>query len=160
MNHQTHEDQEAPFSRKKFLTGAATLAASLAATPLFAKDHKGHEHHHHHSKPQHHELMRIANHCASEGQMCVEHCIELVKANDTSIAECMNTAQEMIVLCQGLASLAAYKSELLPEYAKLCMEACKRCEKECKIHAKKHEACKRCAESCAECIEACEKIAA
>lgn len=156
-------DDKAPLSREKFLKGAAALAAAAATSPLWGKDHKGHDHHgHHHGHhgPKHGKLIAIANHCASEGQMCIDHCIELVKAKDTSIAACLETTQEMVVLCQGLSSLAAYDSVLLKDYAKLCMEACKLCEKECKVHAKKHAACKRCAESCRECIKACEELIA
>ncbi|MDH5389493.1 MAG: Csp1 family four helix bundle copper storage protein, partial [Gammaproteobacteria bacterium] len=96
--------------------------------------------------------------CIKTGQACNDHCIELVKTGDTSIADCMDILTESLAMCIALSQMASAQSSHLPELAKLCISVCEECEKECRKHEKKHAACKACADSCNACIKACKKI--
>jgi len=145
-------------SRRNVLLGGAALTATLATGTAFAA--AGEHQHHNHEENKNTGLIDAALHCVKTGDACQEHCIELVKQGDTTIAECLNTVAEMLPMCTALAKLAAYKSTHLVALAKVCIDVCEACEKECRKHEDKHAACKACAESCADCIKECKKIIA
>ncbi|MDH5517040.1 MAG: hypothetical protein OEY36_04345 [Gammaproteobacteria bacterium] len=71
-------------SRRHLLLGAAAAATTLAAGQSFATS----AHQHHHSQINT-SLVDSALDCLKKGQACNDHCIELVKQGDTSIADCM-----------------------------------------------------------------------
>ncbi len=144
-------------SRRKLLKGMVATTAVLASAPLLAKNE--HSHHHHMGKLNK-TLISIANECAQHGDECIDHCIELFKSGDTSVAKCAETVNEMIVMCRALAKMATYQSEQLVAVAKICIDVCQVCADECGKHAKKHQQCKSCEQSCLECIEECKKIVA
>jgi Cys-rich four helix bundle protein (predicted Tat secretion target) len=141
-------------SRKQFLAGTAGIIATAAVTGKLSAQ----EHHHHHTPAKFAGVIEAAQSCVTKGEVCSNHCIELIKKNDTTIINCLETVQEMLVMCRGLATLAAAESRVLAKYARLCIEVCEACEKECKRHADKHTECADCAKSCAECIRACKGI--
>lgn len=149
--------------RRQVLKTAAAVAAVVGSGVAVAADHSSHmEHNHdmHSSNANNTDLVMAANHCVMMGDACLEHCVELFKSGDTSVANCADKVMEMLAMCASLSKMAAYNSSHLPKLAALCMAVCKDCKEECEKHAKHHEACKRCAESCGECIKACEKVAA
>ena len=159
MNNEQHHDG---INRRELLRGAVALSALTAAGAATAAS-GGHDHHAHHgghAANPHEELIDSALDCVKTGTICQDHCVELIKAGDTSIAECLDSVQEMLAMCTALAKMAAYQSDQLKAVAKICAEVCRRCEKECRKHAEHHAQCKACAESCKRCIEACEKVAA
>ncbi len=148
--------------RRDVLLGAA-VATTLVAGTAFASS----EHEHHHaghgmmvSSERETSLIDAALHCVKSGEICNDHCIELVKQGDTSIAECLASVSDMLVTCAGLSRLAANQSAHLAAFAKVCIAVCKDCEKACAKHENHHAECRACAQSCRECIKACEKIAA
>ena len=145
-------------SRRKILLGAAAVAATATATSgsVFAAEHN----HSHQLSKKYDGVIDSALDCIKTGQACIEHCIELFKVGDTSVAECADTVQEMLVMCTALHQMASYKSKQVAEVAKICREACLICEKECRKHEDKHVQCKVCADSCEECAKECKKIAA
>ena len=145
--------------RRKILLGAAALATGLASESALSSSDKGH-HDHHHQKNPYTEIIDAALDCIKTGQACNDHCIQLIKAGDTTIADCMDVLAENLAMCGALAQMASYQSTHLAELAKVCIATCKDCEKECRKHEDKHEECKACAESCKECIAACKKIVA
>lgn len=146
-------------SRRDILLGAAAVAATATSNSAFsATDHNNHNMHNHSSGNE--DIINAALDCVKTGQACNEHCIELVKSGDTSIADCMDVLAESLAMCTALAQMASHKSSHLPELAKLCIAVCEDCEKECRKHEKKHAACKACADSCNDCIKACKKVAA
>ena len=133
--------------RRKVLTSAGVVAAATAVSPtlVFADS----EHKHHESAQT--NLVDTALDCVKSGQACIDHCIELFKSGDTSVAKCADTVQEMLAICTALSQFASYQSKYLHDLAKVCIEVCGDCEKECRKHAEKHAACKACADSCEEC---------
>ena len=146
-------------SRRDILLGAAAVATTLASSTAFsatAQDHSSHQH----NTNSNTEIIDAALDCIKTGQACNEHCIELVKSGDTSIADCMDIITESLAMCNALSQMASAQSSHLPELAKLCITVCEECEKECRKHEKKHAACKACADSCNACIKACKKIVA
>ena len=140
-------------SRREVLLGAAAIAATLATQTAFAGD----EHHH---KGSDTGLIDASLGCVKAGQICLDHCVELIKNGDTSISACLEAVSDMLPMCSTLSKLASSQSPHLAAFAKVCIAVCEDCEKECQKHANKHAACKACAESCAACIKACKKVAA
>lgn len=147
-------------SRRDMLAGAAAVAATLAAGTAFAASDKAPVSHHHHGMNKNTAIIDAALDCVKKGQACNDHCINLVKAGDTSIAACMDTVTEMLAMCTALSQMASSQSRHLTALTKVCIAVCEDCEKECRKHENKHAECKACAESCHACIEACKKVAA
>lgn len=142
-------------SRRNLLKGLLATSAVVAAGPVLAAT--DHSHHHHQMSKINKALVNIANECAQHGDECIDHCIELFKSGDTSVAKCAETVNEMIVMCRALAKMGTYQSEQLVAIAKICIDVCQVCADECGKHTK-HAQCKACEQSCLECIEECKKI--
>lgn len=144
-------------SRRNMMKSLVATSAVLAAAPALSKmDHSHHQHMNMGTLNK--ALIKIANECAQHGDECIDHCIELFKTGDTSLANCADTVNEMIVMCRALAKMATYQSEDLKAVAKICISVCQRCVDECSKHEDKHPNCKACADSCRECIKECKKI--
>ena len=152
--------QDKSLTRREMLCLAATTtaAATLASGATFAasSDHD----HAHHSKNENEGLIDSAFDCVKKGQLCMDHCMELFKVGDTSVAECADSVNEMLAMCNALAQMAAYRSSHLSNLAKVCIDVCNDCEKKCREHEEDHSECKACADSCAICAEECEKVLA
>ncbi len=142
------------FTRRDLLKGAVVASAAMASGTVFGSSNE----HHHHSNANT-GLVDTALDCIKTGQACLDHCFELFKQGDNSVANCADKVNEMLAMCTALTQMASSQSKHLAEVAKVCAAVCKDCKKECEKHAKKHAACKACAESCEKCIKACEKIA-
>jgi len=144
-------------SRRTLLKGAGGIAA-LAAMGLVQEAigaTSEHEHHHHVMEDTRARLIDSAMACIKAGDACNQHCIELFKSGDTSLAGCADSVQDMVATCTALTKLAASNSRHLKTMAQLCMNVAEDCEKECRKHADKHDECKSCANGCLECIDAC-----
>ncbi|MDH4262636.1 MAG: four-helix bundle copper-binding protein [Spirochaetia bacterium] len=152
---------EKKINRKKFLAGAAGIAATALASKLWAVEtNDPHEHHHQHGSSKNAALIAAANDCTGKAEICLDHCISTLKEKDLSLVDCMTSVRDMIPLCQGLSSLAASESKYLANYMKICITACDDCIKACKKHADKHQVCADCAEACKKCADECRKLAA
>jgi len=145
-------------SRRTLLKGAGGIAA-LAAMGLVQEAVAAtseHEHHHHHAiDDTRTRLIDSAMACIKAGDACNQHCIELFKTGDTSLAGCVDTVQDMLTTCNTLTKLAASDSRHLKAMAQLCMNVAEDCEKECRKHEDQHDECKACANACADCIKEC-----
>lgn len=142
-------------SKRNLLKGLLATAAVATAAPGLAKE--DHSHHHHQMSKINKALVDIANQCAQHGDECIDHCIDLFKSGDTTVARCAETVNEMIVMCNALAKMGTYQSEQLVAVAKICIDVCEVCAEECGKHTK-HAQCKACEESCLACIKECKKI--
>jgi len=161
MNHNLETDAFS-VERRQILKGASAVAATaLAATSLggtaFAEDHGAH--HHHMSSPKNTELAKALHACVAESEVCINHCLDMFKTGDTTLANCAITVQETMAFCAAHAKLASYDSPFLKKMSVLGLEICAACEKECRKH-EKHPECKACADSCVACIKACKAIIA
>lgn len=97
--------------------------------------------------------------CIKTGNLCLDHCIELVAQDDTSIAACISTVRAMLPALASLLTLASANSKHVSAMAKVCIDLCEDCRVECEKHAHHHLACKTCMESCERCIKACKAVA-
>ncbi len=148
--------QESPESldRRKLLIGAGAIISAASAGTVLAAD--GHQMHSGHQMDT--GLVDTALNCVKNGHACIDHCLQLFKVGDTSVAECADKVQEMLAMCTALSQLASYQSRHLKSLARVCIDVCLDCEVECRKHASMHAVCKACADACAECVEACHKV--
>lgn len=133
--------------RRKFLAGTAA-ALTVAAMPAVAADK---HHHHHHEK--HNNLVDAADECVATGKACLNHCLILLGDGDTSMKECSKNVNEMIPVCNAMATLALSDSKNLKAMAEVCLASCKDCKAACKDHINDHVECKDCYEACKNAIE-------
>jgi Cys-rich four helix bundle protein (predicted Tat secretion target) len=158
-------------SRRSAMALAAGAATALGAGRAFAGGHEGMDHSGmDHSKmdhsamdhsmhaTKHKALIDTANACVAKGEVCVAHCIDLMKGGDTAMADCMKSVSIMMPMCAALVRLAALDAKRLKEFAAVCKDVCADCEAECKKHAEKHAVCKACMDSCTACIKECKAL--
>jgi Cys-rich four helix bundle protein (predicted Tat secretion target) len=119
-------------------------------------DHSGMDHAMHGTK--HKTLIDTATACIAKGEVCVAHCIDLMKGGDTAMADCMKSVSIMMPMCAALVRLAAMDAKRLKELTAVCKDVCADCEAECKKHAEKHAVCKACMDSCTACIKECKTL--
>ncbi len=132
------------------LAGAAVVGRAQAAT---------HEHAHHHGAPGYAGLSASIADCVQKGEVCLNHCLDLLGQGDKDMASCAKSVSQMLAVCGALRQLANQNSTHTAKLAAVAMDVCKQCEDECKKHAAKHESCKACGESCAACYKECQKVA-
>lgn len=144
-------------SRRDVLAASGALVVASAASVASAAetmDHSAHMAGMHKNQA----VIDASLDCVLKGNLCLDHCLELFRANDTSVAECATLVNQMLPMCEALSKLAIADSKHLKALARVCIDTCTDCEKECRKHEDKHAACKACAESCAACIKACKAL--
>jgi Cys-rich four helix bundle protein (predicted Tat secretion target) len=144
-------------NRRELLLGAASLVAAATASSAFAADESMHEHHHPEAGNQ--ALTNAISDCIQHGQVCLNHCIDLMGKGEKEMADCAKNVNQMLAICTAFQQLVNQSSKYQPAMAKLAMDACHDCEEICKKHAEKHEVCKACMDSCAACVKECKKVA-
>ena len=151
------KDQQ--ISRRDVL--AASGAFAVAAVAAGTASAQG-EHAHHMAGAMHKNkaIIDSAMDCLQKGNLCIDHCLLLFKANDTTVADCAIQVNQMLPMCDALAKLAMADSKYLVQLARVCIDVCTDCEKECRKHEKTHAECKACADSCLDCIKACKDLVA
>lgn len=97
--------------------------------------------------------------CQKKGEACVDHCVRMLSTGDTSMAECLTTARDMLAATEALAHLATAGSKHLALAARLAIATCESCEAACTKHAATHAVCRDCADACARTIAACRPLA-
>ena len=140
--------------RREFLVGTAA-ALIMAAIPTTASAMQQHQHHHHHHG-KHKGLVDAAEECVATGKTCLNHCLVLLGDGDTSMKECSKNVNEMIPVCEAMATLALSDSKNLKVIAQGCLAVCKDCAAACKEHIDKHQECKDCYEACKHSIKVVE----
>lgn len=144
-------------NRRELLVGGIALAGVAMAGSAQAATH---DHGHQHGAAASGALTLAISDCIQKGEVCLNHCIDLLGQGEKDMAACARTVSEMLAVCGALQQLANQNSKQLARMAAIAMDVCKQCEDECKKHAAKHESCKACGESCADCYAECRKIAA
>jgi Cys-rich four helix bundle protein (predicted Tat secretion target) len=137
-------DNKTPVQRRDFLIGAAAALAT-AAIPAAAATH--HEHHHHHHG-EHRNLVDAMEECVATGKTCLQHCLVLLGDGDTSMKDCAKKVNEMIPVCDAMATLALADSSNLKVLSEACLAVCKDCATACEEHMDKHQECKDCYDAC------------
>lgn len=113
-------------------------------------DHSGHEGHASGSflTAEARELAEATASCVRTGETCLEHCLRLMAAGDTSLGACAKTVHQMLAICRATASLASMGSDYLRDVARICAAACAECARACEPHRGHHAECAACADSC------------
>ncbi|HEX6829773.1 MAG TPA: four-helix bundle copper-binding protein [Burkholderiales bacterium] len=137
---------------------AAAMTFAAVGGSAFAADKPAGEHVHQHAASKYGALATSAGHCVETGQVCINHCLEVLATGDKELVACAQSVQQLISACVSLQELSNYNSKYVPAMAKVVMDVCKDCEEECKKHAKKHEQCKKCGEACNDCAKECKKV--
>ena len=147
-------------NRRQFVVaGASSVAVGLAAHALAQAGEGGG------SVPPARPWLRNATlvdagaDCIKAGEICLEHCLQQLRAGDKSMVQCSEAVSAMLPMCRALVALAIQGSQHLKAHAALCAKVCRDCEAACKVHAGHHEPCKHCMETCQR-AAACEKYAA
>jgi Cys-rich four helix bundle protein (predicted Tat secretion target) len=146
--------------RRQALKLTGTLAAGLAGMALAScnwadaqnQDQPARANHESHTATQatkYQDLLDAALMCVNRGQACVDHCIKLLAAGDTSFKDCMGSVSTMLPMCTAVAKFAVFDVSRLKEVVKICVDVCGDCELECRKHEHHHAQCKNCADSCA-----------
>jgi len=146
----TSDDSPSGITRRSLISSAVAATAVLASGTAFAGTGG--------AKPSLSKLERVIDSsldCVKRGEACVDHCMNLFKAGDSSLAECADSVNEMLSMCNAMVQMASSKSNHLMEFAKVCMAVCVDCEKECRKHENKYADCKACADACANCAKEC-----
>lgn len=146
-------------NRRELLVGGMALAGAAVVGNAQAAVHD-HEHMHQHGASAATAFTLAISDCIQKGEVCLNHCIELMGQGEKEMAACAKTVNEVLAVCGALQQLANQNSKQLAKMASIAMDVCKACEDECKKHADKHESCKACGESCAACYRECKKVAA
>lgn len=152
--------------RNVLMAGGALAATALtshvaqAQTQAQAPAQDGHAHHMMGEAHKNQAVISAAMDCLVKGNLCLDHCLALFQANDTSVAGCATQVTLMLPLCDTLAKYAMADAAYLKKVAQVCIDVCTDCEKECRKHETKHSQCKACADSCADCIKACKDLVA
>jgi Cys-rich four helix bundle protein (predicted Tat secretion target) len=105
-------------------------------------------------------LGEAAAQCVRSGEICLQHCLDLLGTGDTSLAACARLVTQMLAVCTAVGPIAAANSRYMPITARLCLEVCTDCERECRKHAEHHAVCKACADACAAAVEAAKRVLA
>lgn len=93
-------------------------------------------------------MLHEASACVRIGELCLDHCFQVLAAGDASIAECARSVREMIAVSAAIEALAAAGSPRLPALAKAAVPVYEYCEKQCRKHEVKHVICGQCGDAC------------
>jgi len=156
-------NDHARVDRRAILAALAASGTALAAGAASAQE--GHEHHHmdhggasHDAPPAHLALINSAFDCMKKGEICANHCIDLIADGDKAMKGCLRAVSTMLPACAALARLGALDATRLKEFAKVCADICLDCQAECKKHAEHHIECKECGDACGVCADECKKL--
>ncbi len=169
----TSSEATSHVSRRMMAVGlvAAAAATAGAGAVLAEGDHDGHKMHEgmnhgamdhgkmgHAMGAKHKGIIEAASDCIAKGEVCVAHCLDLIKGGEPEMVDCMKSVQIMMPMCAALLRLAALDAKRLKHLASVCRDVCADCEAECKKHAEKHAVCKACMESCTTCVKECKAL--
>ncbi|MBK7976058.1 MAG: Csp1 family four helix bundle copper storage protein [Deltaproteobacteria bacterium] len=140
--------------RREVMVGAAGILAAGVASSAFAAEGAP-------SAPvSATALAGAAARCVDAGNECLQHCLDMLSAGDTTLADCAREVRQMVAVCAAAGPMAYAGGKRLGGFARVCADVCGDCEKACRKHEAEHEVCKRCAEACARFIAEARKVAA
>ena len=139
--------------RDMIVASGALAAAASAGSQVLAAGDADHAHHHF-AKGLNQPLLAAMSQSVQAGQVCLHHCVESMKAGDTTLAKCLAAVQDMVAVCTAGGALTAFQSPFLKDLLKVSLQVCEACEAECRKHAQTHPECKACGEACVACITA------
>ena len=104
------------------------------------------------------DFVAAAQGCQRAGEICLQHCLDLLGQGKTSMRECALAVNEMLAVCEAASVLGTASSKHIKKMAALCEAVCTTCEAACKAHENHHKACRECAQSCRKAIAEAKKL--
>ncbi len=150
-------DYDNPMQRRDMLKSLGALTAIAAVGASSSALAAAPEHKHHQANSKHQAIVDESIHCEKTGEICLQHCFQMFKDGDTSLAECAEAVKIMVSTCSTLVQMALFDSAHLVDQAKVAIAVLKDCEDECLKH-KEHRQCQDCADACVACTKACKAI--
>jgi Cys-rich four helix bundle protein (predicted Tat secretion target) len=148
-------------NRRDLLTiGAAGVAAQALSSTAARAQHK-HDHKAAAAAPapaKNAAALAALRNCVSAGEVCMQHCLDLLAKGDTSMAGCSQSVNQMLAVCRAVPTLVAANSPHLKAMASVCVKVCESCKAECDKHAAHHPECKACADACAQTVKEMKKL--
>jgi Cys-rich four helix bundle protein (predicted Tat secretion target) len=135
---------------RRALIGAGAAALALHALPAAAEA----------AGDKEQALARAASECVRAGEVCLQHCLDLLATGDQSVGDCAKVVTQMLAVCRAVGPIADARGKYVPAMAALCLSVCTDCEQACRKHADKHAVCKACAEACEKTAAAAKALAA
>ena len=154
-NNHTPTQKLDALSRRELLAGAGALSALLASGTALAGDAPGHRHADH--ARRHPKVLKATNACVARGRQCVAHCLDVFREGDVTLADCANSVNQMVPICEAFSYQLATNSKYVKDLSAVCRQACKDCEEECRKHEDEHRECRDCAEACAALVRAIDR---
>jgi len=138
--------------RREFLLASGAVALGAAQVARASDD----EHVHHVAKYS--ALAHEAQHCVMSGNACLSHCIADLRSGSLDLVDCLSRVEELVAVCQAMATVAALESEHVRALAAVTKDVCVTCEAECRKFADKHDECADCADACLACFKECDNV--
>ncbi len=92
------------------------------------------------------------------GQNCLRRALAALATKDVALADCANSAADVVAACGALAALAGLGSPYAPAFARTVADLCLACEKDCDKLPSVAE-CAALGAACASCAAECAKAA-
>ena len=109
-------------------------------------------------KQTHAALARSSSICLAAGQNCLRRALATLATKDVALADCANSAADVVAACGALAALAGLGSPYAPAFARTVADLCLACEKDCDKLPNVAE-CAALGAACASCAAECAKAA-
>ena len=103
-------------------------------------------------------LARSSSICLVAGQNCLRRALAALATKDVALADCANSAADVVAACGALAALAGLGSPYAPAFARTVADLCLACEKDCDKLPSVAE-CAALGAACASCAAECAKAA-
>ncbi len=109
-------------------------------------------------KPSYAALARASSICLAAGQNCLRRALAALATKDVALADCANSAADVVAACGALAALAGLGSPYAPAFARTVANLCFACKKDCDKLPGVAE-CAALGAACASCAAECAKAA-
>lgn len=135
--------------------GVAATAVTAAVSAATSPDHA----HMDHGPRSYAALAASAAECEARGELCLQHCVEMLTNGDDTMGGCAQSVRQMLAACRAIHALAVQRSSYVPRLAPIVRDICRACELECEKFAATHDVCRDCRDACVRCARECAAVA-
>jgi len=101
-------------------------------------------------------LAQACSLCVAAGQDCLRRALAALATKDVSLADCANSAADVVAACGALVGLAGLGAPYAPAFARTVADLCLACKKDCDKLLRIAE-CAALSAACAACAAECAK---
>jgi Cys-rich four helix bundle protein (predicted Tat secretion target) len=109
-------------------------------------------------KPSYAALAQASSLCVAAGQDCLRRALAALATKEVSLADCANSAADVVAACGALAGLAGLGAPYAPAFARTVADLCLACKRDCDKLPNVAE-CAALGAACASCAAECAKAA-